>query len=111
MDAEQLKEFLEENSQQIKNAVKTRMIENLLTQNRWEISGQIAKTVEEFVTAEVVPEVKKYLADQKGPIIEAAIAGAAQIGDTLSKAIVERTAKRLRPDNYEFRQVLEALFK
>lgn len=111
MTEDDLKEFLSANKADIQARVKERMIESLLTQNRWEISGQIAKTVEEFVTAEIVPEVKKYLSDQKGPILEAAIAGAAEIGDTLAKAIVTRTAKRLTPDGYEFRQVLEALFK
>lgn len=111
MTEDDLKDFLETNKAEIQSAVKSRMIENLLAANRWEISGAIAKVVEDFVAAEIVPEVKAYLADQKGPILEAAIAGAAEIGDTLAKAIVTRTAKRLQPDNYEFRQVMEALFK
>jgi hypothetical protein len=111
MTEEDLKEFLDENRESIQRAVKEKMIEGLLAQNRWEISGQIAAVVQEFVKDEIVPEVKKYLADQKGPILAAAIAGAAAVGETLSKAIVERTAKRLAPDNYEFRQIMEAIFK
>lgn len=111
MNAEDLKEFLETNKAEIQATVKSRMVENLLSQNRWEISGEIAKVVQEFVAAEIVPEVKKYLADNKGPLLEAAIAGAAEIGDTLAKCIVERTAKKLKADSYEFRQVMEALFK
>lgn len=106
-----LKQFLDTNKTEIQRAVKEKMITSLLEQNRWEISGEIAKTVQEFVAAEIVPEVKKYLADNKGPILEAAIAGASQIGDTLAKAIVERTAKKLKADNYEFRAVLKALFE
>jgi hypothetical protein len=111
MTEDDLKDFLEKNKADIQARVQERMIETLLAQNQWQISGQIAKAVEEFVTAEIVPEVKKYLTDQKGPILKAAIAGAAEIGDTLAKAIVTRTAKRLSPDGYEFRQVLDALFK
>ncbi|GAA4108624.1 hypothetical protein ACFFTN_01220 [Aminobacter aganoensis] len=110
MTEDDLKDFLETNKAEIQAAVKVRMIENLLSQNQWAISGQIAKVVEEFVTAEIIPDVRAYLADNKGPLLQAAIAGAAEIGDTLSKAIVARTAKRLQPDNYEFRKVLEALF-
>lgn len=111
MTEEDLKEFLEENKAQIKEAVRGRMVESLLAQHRWEIGAQISKIVEEFVAAEIVPEVKKYLADNKGPILTAACAGAAEIGDALAKGIVERTAKKLKSDGYEFRQVMEALFK
>lgn len=111
MTEDDLKEFLDANKTEIQRAVKEKMITGLLEQNRWEISGEIAKIVQEFVAAEIVPEVKKYLADNKGPILEAAIAGAAQIGDTLSKAIVERTVKKLKADSYEFRAVLKALFE
>lgn len=111
MNAADLQAFLDENKEDIKAAIKAKMIESLLTNHRWEISTEISKTVETFVSTEIVPEVKKYLTDQKGPILKAAIAGAADIGDTLAKAIVTRTAKRLSPDGYEFRQVMEALFK
>ena len=111
MTADDLKTFLEENKESIQSAVKAKMIDSLLANHRWEISGEISKAVEEFVAAEIVPEVKKYLAEQKGPILQAAISGAAEIGDTLAKAIVSRTAKKLNAEGYEFRQVLEALFK
>lgn len=111
MTADELKAFLEANKDDIQAAVKAKVIAGLIENHRWEISGAIAKVVEEFVAAEIVPEIKKHLAAQKGPILEAAIAGAAEIGETLAKAIVARTAKRLNPDGYEFRQVLEALFK
>lgn len=111
MTEEDLKEFLDTNKAEIQQAVKTKMIAGLLEQNRWEISGEIAKVVQEFVAAEIVPEVKKYLADNKGPLIEAAIKGASEIGDALSKAIVEKTAKKLKADSYEFRAVLKALFE
>lgn len=110
MTEDDLKEFLETNKADIQARVKERMIEGLLAQNRWEISSQVAKVVEEFISKEIVPEVKTYLADQKGPILAAAIAGAAEIGDTLAKSIVARTAKRLAPDSYDFQKVLEALF-
>lgn len=111
MTEDDLKQFLDTNKTEIQRAVKEKMITSLLEQNRWEISGEIARAVQEFVAAEIVPEVKKYLADNKGPILEAAIAGAAQIGDTISKAIVERTAKKLKADSYEFRAVLKTLFE
>lgn len=111
MTEDDLKQFLEDNNENIKEAVRQKMIASLLEQHRWSISEQISKVVEEFVGKEIVPDIKKYLADNKGPILTAACAGAAEIGDALAKGIVERTAKKLKPDGYEFRQVMEALFK
>lgn len=111
MTEDDLKEFLEVNKSDIQRAVKDKMIAGLIEQNRWEISSTISKIVEEFVAAEIVPEIRKYLADNKGPILEAAIKGASEIGDTLSKAIVARTVKKLNPAGYEFRSVLKALFE
>jgi hypothetical protein len=110
MTEDDLKEFLEENKESIKSAVRAKMIESLLANHHWEISAEISKVVEAFVADEIVPEVKKYLADNKGPIVQAALVGAAAISDTLAKAIVERTAARLAPDSYQFRAVLKALF-
>lgn len=110
MTEDDLKEFLDENKESIKNAVRAKMIESLLADHRWEISAEISKVVEDFVSTEIVPEVRKYLADNKGPILQAAIAGAAEIGDTLAKAIVTRTAERLKADSYQFRSVMKALF-
>lgn len=111
MTPEDLKEFLSENDAEIKAVVKQKVIEGLLANHRWEITGQIGEIVKDFVNAEIVPEVKKHLQDQKGPILEAALVGAAEIGANLAKAIAERSAKNLTSDSYQFRQVMEALFK
>lgn len=111
MTTDELKAFLEENKADIQNAVKAKLIAGLVENHRWEISGAITKVVEDFVAAEIVPAVKAHLADQKGPIIEAAIASAAQLGEALSKAIATHTLKRLTPDSYQFRAVLKALFE
>ena len=105
-----LKEFLEENKAEIQSTIKARVIDRILEQHRWDITGQIAKVVDEFVSTEIVPEVKKHLADNKGPILEAAIAGASTIGDTLAKALVEQAAKRLDANSYQFRDITKALF-
>jgi len=111
MTEDDLKQFLDENAKDIKAAVKVKMIERLMESHRWQISDEIAAVVKEFVSKEIVPEVKKYLADQKGPILQAAIAGAAEVGDSLAKAVTERAAKNINADSYQFRQVMEALFK
>lgn len=111
MTEEDLKQFLDENAEAIKAAVKAKTIERLLSAYQWEITGEIRTAVQEFVSAEIVPEVKKYLAENKGPILKAALAGAAEIGDSLAKAVAERAAKNITPDSYQFRNIMEALFK
>lgn len=111
MTTDELQAFLEENKADIQNAVKAKLIAGLLENHRWEISGAITKVVEDFVTAEIVPAVKAHLADQKGPILQAAIKASAELGDALSKAIATHTIKRLEPNGYQLRGVLKALFE
>lgn len=111
MTPDDLKEFLAANDAEIKSAVKAKMIERLLSSHQWEITTEISAVVKTFVSEEIVPEVKKHLMDQKGPILEAALVGASEIGANLAKAIAERSAKNLTSDSYQFRQVMEALFK
>lgn len=111
MTEEDLKEFLDDNRESIQRAVKEKMIDRLLADHNWQITGEIREVVKEFVSNEIVPEIKKYLADQKGPILKAALVGASEIGEALSKAVAERAAKNIATDSYQFRQVMEALFK
>lgn len=110
MTPEDLAAFLDESKEEIQRAVKEKVIAGLLESHRWQITDEIGKVVREFVDKEIVPEVKKYLQDQKGPILEAALVGAAKIGADLSKAIAERSAKNLTSDSYQFRSVMKALF-
>lgn len=111
MTEDEIRQFLDDNAENIKTAVREKMISGLLAEHRWQIGDQITKVVNEFVAEEIVPEVKKYLADQKGALVEAAIAGAAEMGEALAKAIVERTAKNLVADSYQFGEVMKALFR
>jgi uncharacterized Fe-S cluster-containing MiaB family protein len=109
MTKEELDEFIEANREEIKLAVKNKLIEGLLSQHRWEMSAIVAETVNEFVKAEVVPEIKAYLAGEKGVIIAAAKESARQVGDLITQQLVKNAAKNI--EGYAFRSVAEALFK
>jgi Na+-transporting NADH:ubiquinone oxidoreductase subunit NqrD len=111
MTEAELKEFLDANKADIQQAVKAKMIDRLLATHQWEISSQITAIVNEFITNEIAPEVKKFLAEQKGPIIEAACAGASEIGNALARAMIAHTAKNLDSESYKFRGVMKALFE
>lgn len=111
MTPEDLQSFLDANKTEIQTAVKSRVIEQIIAQHQWDISSEIRKVVTEFVSTEIVPEIKKHLQDQKGPIIQAALVGASEIGANIAKALAERSAKNLTSDSYQFRSVMEAIFK
>ena len=111
MTEDDLKQFLDENAETIKAQVKQKMIDGLLAEHRWSISSQISEIVNEFVKDEIAPAVKEHLQSEKGEIITAALKSASGIGDMLAKALVERAAKNISGDTYNFRNTLKAIFE
>lgn len=111
MNEEDLKEFLEANKADIQAKVRERLIDGLLQNHQWTMRDQISATVEAFMKEEIVPEVRKYLASEKSAILESAISATAQIGEMLTKAMVERAAKNISAESYSFRETLSAIFK
>ena len=111
MTEEDLKQFLEDNKEAIQSQVRQKMIDSLLAEHRWSISSQISDIVNEFVKAEIAPAVKEHLQSEKGEIIAAAVKSASGIGDLLAKALVERAAKNINGDTYNFRDTLKAIFE
>lgn len=109
MTKDELDDFLETNRAEIATAIKTKLIEGLLSQHRWEMSEIVAKTVNEFVSTEVVPEIRAYLESERGPIIEAAKEASRQIGELITKQMVTNAAKNI--SGYGFRAVAEGIFK
>ena len=110
MTEDQMREFLDENSDRIKTAVRDKMISSLVENYQWNIHAEIANTVNEFVKDEIVPEVKAHLQSEKGAIVEAAIKGCAEIGDTIAKGMVETAMKNVGGGSYRFNAVMKELF-
>lgn len=101
MTEDEMKEFLRDNAEAIKSAVRDKLISNIMQEYRWEIGGEVAKAVNEFVKDEIVPEVKEFLAGEKGVILMAAQEGCRQIGEVMTKNMVEAVTKepnRLCPE-------------
>lgn len=111
MNEEDLKEFLEANKADIQAKVRERLIDGLLVNHSWTMRDQIAETVSAFMKDEIIPEVRKHLASEKSVILQAAIDSTAQIGEMLTKAMVERAAKNISAESYSFRETLSAIFK
>jgi hypothetical protein len=109
MSEDELKQFLDENRAAIQLEVKNKMIARLVENQRWEISGALAKTVNDFVETEILPEVVKHLQSEKGAIMSAAIQAASGIGDMVALKITERAAKVVATE-WDFKKVITALF-
>lgn len=111
MTEEDLKQFLDENAEAIKETVKEKMISSLLAEHRWTISSQIDGIVNEFIKTEIAPAVKEHLQSEKSAILAGAIKASADIGDLLAKALVEQAAKNIQGGSYNFRNTLKAIFE
>jgi len=107
MNENDLRKFLEENSADIQKAVKAKAIEALTEGIRWQIPHECQAVVSEFIKAEIVPEIRKHLEDQKGPMVEAAIKASAEIGDAVAKKMVETAVESMT--GYRSSEVLKAL--
>jgi hypothetical protein len=110
MTEDEMKEFLTANAESIKVAVRDKMIAQIIQEHRWEIGGEVAKAVNEFVKDEIVPEVKTYLAGEKSVILEAAIEGARQVGNLITQKMVEDATKNLKAGS-AFRTIMETLWR
>ena len=108
MNEDEMKKFLSENSAEINRAVKEKLIANLIQEHRWQATDQISKAVGEFITAEVLPEVRSFLQSEKGAIVGAAQEAARQIGNQIAGAMTKKAAENIA--GYQFRKVMEGIF-
>lgn len=107
MTEEDLHQFPAAEKDAIAKAVRDRAIAAMTESIRWQMPQSVTQAVGEFFEAEIVPEIKKHLADQKGPIVEASIKAAAVIGDKIAEAMVEKAVESM--SGYRSSEVLKAL--
>lgn len=109
MTEDDLKKFLDENKADIQSHVKKRAIERLLEEHRWTITDQVAKAINDFVAAEVIPEVQRELATQKGAIVSAIVSTLANLSDTLAKELTADAATNVA-SQYERNKIIKAIW-
>ena len=107
MTEEQLLAFLQDNKDDIAASVKAKAIEAMTQDLKWRLPDAVTKAVAAFFEAEIVPEIQKHLADQKGPIVAASIKAASQIGDKVAEALVEKAVESM--SGYRSGEVIKAL--
>ena len=108
MTEEELGEFIKLNSDRIKEAAIEACIAKIKDNVRYGLPDSVQAVVNDFMKDEVAPAVAIALKDQKAGIIKSATAGAAKIGDELSKVMVENAIKNLT--GYRGGDIIKTLF-
>lgn len=107
MTEDDLTKFLAENKEAVLDATRKAVLSRIEESVKWSMPDTIHRMVEQFLTNEIAPEVAKLLADQKGPIVEAAKKTAVALTDELAKRMMETVVKNL--DGYRAERVFKAL--
>jgi hypothetical protein len=108
MDAEALKTLLDESQDQIIKDVRAKIVERVSSNYEWEIAKLVNEQVKDFFAAEVAPEIVKGLMGEKGAIVQAATAAAANVAVKLAEKMTETAIKNI--DGYTFRNLTKELF-
>ena len=95
MTHEEMTIFLQENSERIKAAAADAMIDKIREDIRYGLPSEVKVVVNKFMVDEIVPEVRKALAGEKGAILASVSKAAAEIGDSLAKTMTENAMKNI----------------
>ena len=109
MTEDDLKDFISENSDRIKEAAVQSVIDRIQQDLRYQLPDSVRQVVSDFMTNEVAPAVAEALKGERGAIISAATKAASEIGDALSKKMVSDAVENLT--GYRGGEVIKSLFK
>ncbi|MES2752775.1 MAG: hypothetical protein V4661_15510 [Pseudomonadota bacterium] len=108
IDAAFFTEVLESNKASVREAVKETILNSVKQQFQWELPETVKKVFSDFITEEVVPEIRAELEANKAAFVDAATeiarTAAAEVGKALQKQIAENLTK-----SWNLRNVVEAL--
>lgn len=107
MTQDELTKFLADNKDAFLEATRKAVLEKVQESVRWSLPDSVQNAVSTFLKDEIVPEITKILADQRGPIIEAAKKSAVALGNALAEKMMEQAVKSL--DGYRCEEVFKAL--
>lgn len=108
MTEQELLEMLTSEREAITKAVRAKAIDAMAQSLQWSLPDGVRKAVAEFFQAEIIPEVKAALMEQKGPIVAAAIKASAEIGDKVAELLTKTAVERMT--GYYGAEVIKTLF-
>lgn len=109
MDEKALKEFMAENQDAMKKAAADAILEKIKQDISWRMPDVVQTAVNEFMEDEIVPAVVKVLKSEKIGIIASAAKAASEIGDHLSKTMIENAVKNV--EGYRGGDIIKKLFE
>ena len=107
MDENDLKKYLDENQDRIKEAAVTAIMEKIKEDLRWGLPDECQVVVNTFMTEEIAPAIKDALANQKGEIVNSVIKAASQISDEIAKKMVEQAAENM--SGYKAKSIIASI--
>jgi hypothetical protein len=110
LDAEFFTEVLESNKDAVRATVRDALLAGVKRQFEWELPEAVKKTVNEFITEEVVPEVRAELSANKDAFVAAATEMAKSASVEIAKAMQTTIAKNLT-NSWTLRKVVEECLK
>jgi len=102
-------DILESNREQVKATVTEALLAGVKRQFEWELPDAIKKEVADFITTEIVPEVRAQLFANKDELVDAATTMVLGVPAEIGKAMQEQLAKNLT-SSWTLRKVVEACF-
>lgn len=91
----EIQKILTDNQDQIVADIRQELVKRVTQNFGWEFESLVKKTVQEFYVEQIAPEIVKYLAGEKGVIIESVKGGCAQIGAKLAETMIINASKAL----------------
>lgn len=102
-------DILESNRDQVKATVTEALLSGVKRQFEWEIPEAVKKEVNDFITNEIIPEVRAQLFTNKDEFVDAAVTMVRGVPAEIGKAMQENLAKNLT-NSWTLRKVVEACF-
>ena len=107
---ESLKEIVDGAKTEIKAQLVAQVKSSLADACHWQLSQAVKAEVETFVAAEIVPELRKQLLDEKGTILEAAVRVAQATGAELENALIKEMTENLG-QSWKRHEMMKTLFE
>lgn len=100
---------LETNKDAVRDTVREALLAGVKRQFEWEIPAALQKAVQEFITEEIIPEIRADLMANKEEFVTAATEMVRAVPVEIGKAMQEQLAKNLT-QSWTIRKLAEACF-
>lgn len=106
----EIAEILSANKEQIKSKALESLKLAIMDNIGWSTKNAIQKAVDEFMEAEIIPEIGEVLKGHKQEILDGIIKSSSQIAVRIAELIAEKAMKNLSSDSYRSGEIIKKIF-